>query len=113
MENKDPRLAVDPESDASNTSRRQIGAAILGIFGGAVLSGCASASTDASAEESGAAPTMLGQSAEALNSGTNLKWFDTITGASPSLKTTAGAAWQVAVAEGYSAAGDGGGGVFF
>ncbi len=41
MENEDGEFALLSESNVSDASRRQIGAAILGIFGSAVLSDCA------------------------------------------------------------------------
>ncbi|MFO0572205.1 MAG: right-handed parallel beta-helix repeat-containing protein [Polyangiaceae bacterium] len=91
-----------------DVSRRELVVKLLGaVAGGAALqalAGCAAPSGDPQANED------IGEVVEALTGNGTLKYADTATALRG---LTGGAVSWVAVMQGYSAAGDGGGGVFF
>lgn len=105
------------ENEVADVSRRDL-AAFFGVLTGAAgLAALASCS----AEAGGADPAPPGEAtravAQALTGG-NFLWFDTIVGASQSLRSVSGSdsgssSTPVAVVGGYAAQNDGGGGVFY
>jgi hypothetical protein len=113
--NEDPKRedAGDQEPQV-DVSRRSLGA-VLAMLGGAVglsaLAGC----TDAAADENVASTAGADTAASLAGASTGFLYFDTIAGAGASLGATAGKAgvYSVAVALGYNAPGDGGGGLFY
>jgi hypothetical protein len=103
-EKKESARAEDGEIDDSE--RRSFAMALFAAFGGAaLLEGCAN--PDAQGD-----PNELGQVRSAATG--SIAWFSSIfPDATGTLKGTSGTAGQLAVAQGYWTAGDGGGGLFW
>jgi hypothetical protein len=103
------------DREQPDVSRRDLGA-LLGILGGgAALSALAACSSD---DGLSAIPEPLGRQIEAVT-GTSVVWFNTIDGpctnTAHTMTETPGPsnAYQVAIVFGYNTPGDGGGGVFY
>ncbi len=110
-------LAALQARPAEDVSRREVARGLLGALSLAALSGCASSA----ASEERAAPSLLGNTAQAL-SGTDVAWVDTVLGAGAAYARTGDLATRfgggadlgtLVVAKGCVAPGDRGGGLFY
>lgn len=93
------------ETEEPEAGRRGLFAALLGL-GVVGLAGCGVDAHQSLPEGN------LGRAKEDLT-GTSFAWFDSIFGSGTNMKGTSGTANQIAIAQGYSSAGDGGGGIFW